>query len=183
MEKRSRHLTPGRWIEVAFWGCLAVSAFALTFQFDQELEIYKFGAYGWPRAVIGLIALTLMGQIYHDLRFSEVPDTAVEAETSTEEADSGSRGGYYLRMVATLGLPLLFALLLQPVGFYVLTPFFIAAFLWVAGERRWQWILGVSAGLYVFLVIGFVKIFYVGLPVGTIQVFYDVSNVILGIIR
>jgi hypothetical protein len=76
-----------------------------------------------------------------------------------------------------------YAILLPYLGFYTLTPFFAAAFLFAAGERRWRWIIGVSMLLYVFMIIAFARLFYVGLPVGTVRPFYDFSNWLLVLVR
>ena len=170
-------ISRGQIFELVFWLGFAALAYVMTFDFDQELEIYAFGAHGWPRAVIAVIVLSALGQAYHDLRFYKT-DADEEAEDEVE------RGGHYvLRMAAILGLPLVYAALLSAVGFYVLTPFFILAFLLFAGERRLPWLIGVTLGIYGFLLIAFARIFYVGLPVGTMRPFYDISNALLVLIR
>ena len=54
--------SPGRWLEAVFWLGFAVLAYAFTFSFDREIEIYRFGAAGWPRAVIVLLALAALAR-------------------------------------------------------------------------------------------------------------------------
>lgn len=185
-------LTRGQWFEVAFWLVLAVGAFALTYGFNYEIEIYRFGAYGWPRVVAGIMFLAVLGQLYHDLVYGRRRggspagggETAAAGETAAPvEAGEARNLRYYLRMAVILGLPMLYAALLNSIGFFALTPFFIAAFLYTAGERRWKWILGITVCLYLFLVIVFSRLFYVGLPVGNLHPFYDFSNWLLVIIR
>ncbi len=173
-------LTRGQLFEVAFWLAFALAAFALTYQFNTDIEIYEFGAYGWPRVVLIVIVLAVLGQLYHDLLTNRRARTA-----GSEAAGEGDvrDPAYYVRMGTALGLPPLYALLLQPLGFYVLTPIFIAAFLYAAGERRWPWLLGVTAFIYVFLVLVFARLLYVGLPTGNIHPFYDISNWLLVLIR
>lgn len=170
----------GQLFEVGFWLVLAVAAFALTYNFNQEIEIYRFGAYGWPRAVACIIVLAVIGQLYHDWRFGKA---GRDTENGADGADVARDPAYYGRMAAALGLPILYAALMQSVGFYVLTPFFIAAFLFAAGERRWKWIVSVTVCLYAVLVVAFARLFYVGLPVGTVRPFYDISNWLLVLIR
>ncbi len=174
--------TRGQMFEVGFWLALAAGAFALTFNFNQELDIYRFGADGWPRAVVFIIIVSVLGQAYHDWRFGKR-----HHETEDEADDDGAGDSrdvtYYGRMGAALGLPIVYALLLPAVGFYVTTPFFIAAFLYAAGERRWKWLVLVTVCLYVGLVFAFARLFYIGLPVGTAQPFYDISNWLLVLIR
>ena len=172
--------TRGQMFEVGFWLALAVGAFALRFNFNQELDIYRFGADGWPRAVVFIIVVSLLGQVYHDWRFGKAHlDTDDETDGTADSRDAA----YYGRMAAALGLPILYALLLPAAGFYVTTPFFIAAFLYAAGERRLKWLVLVTVCLYAGLVFAFARLFYIGLPVGTAQPFYDISNWLLVVIR
>ena len=51
--------------EAAFWLLLAVVFFAVSFSFNQPIEIYKFGATGWPRVILFLMALIALGNFYH----------------------------------------------------------------------------------------------------------------------
>lgn len=172
-------LTRGQLFEVAFWLSFALAAFALTYQFNIEIEIYEFGAYGWPRAVVVFILIAVCGQLYHDLRNAPRGPATVVAGGAARPHDRA----YFVRMGITLALPLVYALLLQPLGFYVLTPVFVGLFLYVAGERRWPWLLGVTAFIYAFLLLVFARVLYVGLPTGTVRPFYDFSNWLLVIIR
>ena len=47
--------------EAAFWLLLAIVFFAVSFSFNQPIEIYKFGATGWPRVILFLMALIALG--------------------------------------------------------------------------------------------------------------------------
>ncbi len=172
-------LTRGQLFEVGFWLTFALGAFALTYQFNLEIEIYEFGAYGWPRGVILCIVIAVLGQVYHDVRFGQAHRAVIGEDEERPQHDAS----YILRMLAALGLPLAYALLLQPLGFYALTPLFILAFLYAAGERRWPWLLGVTAFIYGFLLIAFARLLYVGLPTGNVRPFYDFSNWLLVVIR
>ena len=82
-----------------------------------------------------------------------------------------------------LALPVAYAFLLAPFGFYALTPVFIFLFLVLAEERRWRYLIGISLGLYAVLVFVFGKLLYLSLPLGNVQAFYDFSNWVLTIIR
>ena len=44
-----RRLAPGQWFEVAAWIAFAGFAYAVSFTFDREIEMYRFGAAGWPQ--------------------------------------------------------------------------------------------------------------------------------------
>ncbi|MFQ5545958.1 MAG: hypothetical protein ACE5FE_08265, partial [Acidiferrobacterales bacterium] len=63
-----RRLTAGQWFELTFWATFGGLAYALSFQFDREIELYKFGASGWPRVVILLICLAAVGQFIQSIR-------------------------------------------------------------------------------------------------------------------
>ena len=52
MWTRTRHL----WGELAVWLGLAGAAWLLTYQFDRPVQGYRFGATGWPRTILVLIA-------------------------------------------------------------------------------------------------------------------------------
>ena len=50
-----RQFTKMHFIENAVWVSLVILLFAFSFEFDKDIEIYKFGAAGWPRAVLGML--------------------------------------------------------------------------------------------------------------------------------
>ena len=80
-------------------------------------------------------------------------------------------------------LPLVYAYLLQAVGFYILTPIFIFAILFIAGERRPKMLIGVTVVLYLLLLLLFARWLFLNLPIGTTEPFYSISNELLNIIR
>lgn len=168
-------ITKGEIFEVAFWLVFAVAAFVLTYQFNQKIEIYKFGAFGWPRVVILLIALAAFGQLFHDIKERK----AGVVRDSISSAGEGTDPGYAFRVTGILIAPFVFAFLLEGVGFYSLAPFFIAAFLYIGGEHRWKRIVGISAFIYSLMILFFAKLLFVGLPVGNWHPFYDFSNWLL----
>ena len=52
-------------LEAAIWASIAIIFFVFSFEFNQGIEIYKFGATGWPRAVILMLVLVVIGNIFH----------------------------------------------------------------------------------------------------------------------
>ena len=58
-------LRVGHLVEAAFWLGLCLFLYAYSFEFDKDIEIYKFGATAWPRAIILLIAIAAIGQLVH----------------------------------------------------------------------------------------------------------------------
>jgi hypothetical protein len=183
------NLRPGHLVEAAFWLGFAALAFIFSFEFDRAIDTYKLGATTWPRAVILLIALAAAGQLYWHWRFgdeetAEIDEKLSEAAASTaaeEAAETPLR--YYLRLAALFAVPLLYAYFMSDLGFYAMTPFFILAVLWLLGERRWRYLLGVTVFAYALIVIIFAKFLYVGLPTGSVSPFYDYSNWLLVLLR
>ncbi len=57
---------------------------------------------------------------------------------------------------------------IQLIGFLYVTPFFMAALMWIAGARKWKEILILSAGSTVGIYLFFQKVFKVILPQGTL---------------
>ena len=175
-----RRFSPGRWLEAAFWLGFAALAYAFTFTFDREIEIYRFGAAGWPRAVIVLLALAALCQLAQALRGRKGSRPESEEGTDHEGTAPATRGdGYRLRVALTLLLPLVYAASLDHTGFYVTTPVFLAAYLFVIGERRVRFLILVPLAIYVLLLLFFTKLLYVNLPVGNWHPFYDVSHWLL----
>ena len=171
-------LSAGQWFEVVFWLAFAGLALGISFQFDRDIEMYRFGAAGWPRVVIGLIVLCAIGQFIHAIRASTHPVAVEDADEVPGLIRSVSEhgAGYVLRIAITLGLPMAYAGLLQYTGYYFTTPLFIAAYLYVTGERRVKWLVFVPLVIYSILTILFTRYLYVGLPVGYWPGFYDFSN-------
>jgi len=56
------------YFEVFFWLALVVFFFAYSFEFNQNIEIYRYGATLWPRVILLLIALAAIGQFFDQKR-------------------------------------------------------------------------------------------------------------------
>ena len=174
-----RKLPRGQWIEISFWMFFTVSAFALTFGFDRTVDMYKFGAAGWPRIIIAVVFFAALGQLLQSLFKKEDPnDTSVTDVVSEERHEPLG-----LSMWLMLGIPLVYALTVESLGFYFTTPFFLFAYLYLTGERRWKLLIGVSLGIYLFLSILFTKFLYVGLPTGNLPGFYDFGSWVVEILQ
>lgn len=174
-------ITRGELFEVAFWLAFAAAAFALSFKFDQGIEIYKFGATGWPRVVLLLIVLGALGQLLSHIR-ARLAGGAQDGK-GPSPAGAAAEPGYAFRIAAILITPFIFAFLLENVGFYALAPFFVAAFLYIGGERRWGRIVGISLFIYALMILLFAKLLFVGLPVGNWHPFYDFSHWLLVLLQ
>ena len=167
-------------IEAAIWSLIVVVFFGYTFEFNQPIEIYKFGATGWPRVVILLLLIVTLGNLYHQFRNgSAIQKGRVGiAEADDSEADY-SDPATLMKIIAVLFTPFIFAWLLKPVGMYSGAPVFIALIIWLFGERRWRWIVGITVLIYAILLGLFVVTLNAPLPQGNMSPFYDYSGFIL----
>jgi hypothetical protein len=177
-------LTGGQWFEIVFWTGFATAAYVLSFQFDRDVQMYRFGAAAWPRAVILLILAAAVGQLVADVRARKAAAAAGALEDGYFRRMADEHGAaFFVRMGITLALPLAYAALLQNTGYYFTTPFFLAAYLYITGEHRIKWLIIVPLAIYVVITFIFTRLLYVGLPVGYWPGFYDLGNWIVVLIR
>jgi hypothetical protein len=97
----------------------------------------------------------------------------------TDDKADFSEAGTVRRMVSVLLTPFVFAYLLKPVGIYFSAPFFIAAIIWLFGERRWKAILIMTLCIYCVFIGLFLMILNAPLPQGNVSPFYDFSAWVL----
>lgn len=166
-------------IEAIVWFLIVAVFFFFSFEFNQPIEIYKFGATAWPRTVVGLLLLATLGNVYFQyLHGSETQGGRLGASADEEDTNFDDWAAR-LKMIAVLATPFIFALLLKPVGIYFAAPFFIAAVIWLFGERRWRAILIMTAVIYVIFIGLFLVVLNASLPQGNVSPFYDFSAWIL----
>lgn len=179
----ARDETIGIVSELAFWLALAAVGYALSFEFADEAGTYLWGAASWPRGVLLLIAIGALAQAAVRLyrRKLTIPsDTAArEGAAVTAKPEVASR----LKFLATFALPLIYVALLPHAGFYVTTPFFLAAYLLLLGERRPLVLIVAPLVIYALINLVFTRLFYVALPTGNWPGFYDFSNWFLVTVR
>jgi hypothetical protein len=178
-----RHLHPII-IEFGFWLALAGAALALTFQFSGKIGTYAWGAASWPRAVILLMALMALAQFVLRLYQRASAPTQSMADRAAGRDETPPRSPRdWLKIAAGFALPLAYVFLLPRAGFYVTTPFFLAAYLRLLGERRPAALVVCPLAIYIAINLVFTKLFYVALPTGNWPGFYDVSNWLIVTIR
>ena len=167
-------------IETVVWSLIAIIFFGYTFEFNQPIEIYKFGATGWPRVIILLLLLVTAGNLYHHFKYGSAIQKGRVGIAETDESPTDySNPATLAKIIAILFTPFLFAYLLKPVGMYSAAPFFIAAVIWLFGERRWKWIISITILIYAILLGLFVVTLNAPLPQGNVSPFYDFSGFIL----
>lgn len=179
-------LTVSHLIETAIWLGLAAFLYYYSFEFERSIEIYKFGASAWPRAIIIFMVVAALGNLYyHWLRGDTAQSQSIGGTSgnSEEQSETIGRGetstAYYVRVGLMLILPFVYAYLMDSLGFFALTPFFIAAVMILMGERRPLWIIGFTILIYVIILFLFARLLNANLPVGTVHPFYDFSNWLL----
>ncbi|MGI9393217.1 MAG: tripartite tricarboxylate transporter TctB family protein [Boseongicola sp.] len=163
-------------VEWAVWMALALIAYNINYVFDKPIEGYRYGATGWPRAVLIAIMVGATFQVLFQYLGWE--------EDSEEEEASGKsareiRLSHVLGMLAVFAVPFIYLWLLPRTGFYLTTPFFIVAYMAVLNVRSWKPFVFVTATVYGLLLLIFTRLFYVALPVGSWQPFYDINNAII----
>ena len=168
-------------IESTVWVSLVILLFAFSFEFDKEIEIYKFGAAGWPRAILGMLLLVIVGNIFHQMRHGDNIQTGRVGVSDDEMSDVDRTFGSVATLTLFLLAPLLYAWSLKPIGFYSATPFFIASIICLLGEFRLRRILSITALIYGLLILLFLLILNAPLPQGTVSPFYDFSAFMLRI--
>ncbi len=141
---------------VIFLGSLYLYFESMKF---EGLDVYgKLGPAYWPKfLLICMMALSLLVAVD---AFRERKKKSSEKE-ETSKVDSGK-----VRFLFAIGFIVLYLILMQKLGFILLTPFFMIAFMYLLGERNKIWIFSVSIGITVIIVFAFTKAMYVPLPRG-----------------
>jgi len=170
----------GNILEWAVWIALALIAYNITYVFDKPIEGYRYGATGWPRAVlIAIMAGATLQLIFKYFRW----EADSEEEQTPSDAETSGRLSQALGMVGIFAVPFIYLWLLPRTGFYLTTPFFIVAYMAVLNVRSWKPFVFVTATVYGLLLLIFTRLFYVSLPVGSWQPFYDINNAIIVAVR
>ena len=171
-------------IEWLIWMALIVSFYLQIDSFSQPIAEYRFGADGWPRTVLICLALGATAQLifsyraYIDEREKPINNDALmtESEEATEQdsqknhvdntdtAETEKQINIW-QQIGIFVTPLLYLWCMQRMGFFFITPFFIMVYLLILEVRSIKALLGVTATVYGFVLIVFVRFFYVALPV------------------
>lgn len=103
-------LTKGQIVEVAFWLILAAFFFAFSFEFNNKIEIYKYGATLWPRTILLLIAIAAIGQMLDQRKNGDTAANntmAAAHEDSAQDTEYNSLG-WYINTFVLLCLPFIY---------------------------------------------------------------------------
>ncbi|MCP4430132.1 MAG: hypothetical protein GY806_04060 [Gammaproteobacteria bacterium] len=104
-------LRVGHLVEAGLWLALCLFLYIYSFEFDKDIEIYKFGASAWPRAIILLIVIAAIGQLIQQWkRGDESSSQVINAATddgAEEAAHEAHHEGFkwHLSTLALLVIP------------------------------------------------------------------------------
>ena len=171
---KTRHI-----VETLVWLLTVVVFFVYSFEFNQEIEIYKFGATGWPRVILGILLLVTLGNFLHMYKKGSEAQHGRVGISDQEEGISYDSVGSVQKLVAILILPFIFSWSLKPVGFYAATPIFVVLLIFLLGEKRIKWVLANTLIIYFLIIFLFMVLLNAPLPQGNVFPFYDFSALML----
>jgi len=146
---------------------LAASAyfFYLAFEFRGAFVMIRQGAGPdlFPKIFTAFIMVFSLRLIYN----------AVKKGSLSEFERSANPQNLWI----TIAFMLVYAFLLEIVGFIVLTPIWVAAYMLAIGMRRWRWLIGATVIFSAFMIAVFPKLMLIQLPRG-IGIFREISLLI-----
>ena len=104
----------GHICEAVFWLALATFLYIESFDFDRGIEIYKFGATGWPRALLLLVAVAAIGQFLFQFVAGDKATSGTVGAASDDGAEEAARQSghshfrWYVSTFSLLILPFLY---------------------------------------------------------------------------
>jgi hypothetical protein len=117
------NLKTGQIVEAVLWIGFATFLFVYSFEFDREIEIYKFGASAWPRAILLLVVIAAIGQFLQQWKRGEDVAGTMVGQASDDGSHEAAEAAHH----NTLGWYLhTFLILLVPFA-YILVPDWIAS--------------------------------------------------------
>ena len=105
------------------------------------VTLYGFDAYRASSDILNLILVLPVIAIVLALCLAQFVSELRHDKTETPARESVAD------VVPVIGLFAAYVLTLQWLGFDIGTMLFVAAFLWLQGERRWHWLIGYSMSL------------------------------------
>ncbi len=173
-------------VEFGIWIAITATAFGLTFQFNEPLAQYRYGAAGWPRVIIfGIAFFALIQTIWRLLnpeRKGAVMGMAEDHHAAAPPLEERSIK-VHLKHAATFAAPLIYLYLMPRMGFYIITPFFLGAYMRLLGEKKIRHLVGTTLFIYALTILIFLELLFVPLPVGNWPGFYDVNSLFVSIIK
>ena len=167
--------------EWLIWTVLSGYAYVQTTKFDVTLQTYEFGATGWPRVICAAIIIGATAQLAATVGKSMRAGGGGAAALAAGKAELTRRAA--LQRAAFFLLPFVYLYLVPRVGFYLITPVFVVALMWLMEVRRIKSLISVTAVICVLALLIFTRFFYVALPTGRTEPFLSINNAILQFVR
>jgi putative tricarboxylic transport membrane protein len=150
---------------VIFFASLYLYTIAASYEGN---EIYgKLGPGFWPEFI--LICMMILSLLVAVDAFR-----ARKKSTAEKQSDEVKSAGSRVRFFSTLILIIAYFFLMNVIGFIALTPFFLIAFMILLGEKSWPWMIILSVGMTIVIILAFTQAMYVPLPRG-VGIFHDFS--------
>ena len=150
---------------VIFFASLYLYSIAASY---KGHEIYgKLGPGFWPKFI--LIAMMILSLLVAVDAFRARKKSAGE-----KQSDAVTSAGSRIRFFSALILIIAYFILMNVIGFIALTPFFLVAFMILLGEKSLLWIIILSVGMTILIILAFTQAMYVPLPRG-VGIFHDFS--------
>ena len=139
----------------------SIYLFYLAMQFRAPFKMgFQVGPDVFPKILTGIMMVLSMVLIYNAVKRGGL----AEFEKVVKPRN----------LWITLAFIIAYAFLLETVGFVVLTPIWIAGYMFAIGMRRWTWLLGAAVILSAFMILVFPKMMLIPLPRG-VGIFREIS--------
>ena len=108
------NLRTGHIVEAALWLGFVLILYIYSFEFEKDIEIYKFGASAWPRAILLLVAIAAIGQLFFNWKKGDGKASNMIADAmddgSGEDAAAADHNsfGWYAHTFFLIAIPFVY---------------------------------------------------------------------------
>lgn len=159
------------------WLTLVLLAFIYTFQFDDPLPVYEWGPAHWPRVVLFGLFSAASWLLYAQCRRAGAPAIQEMRESVEDDLDQ-LQGAARIRIGLIFVLPVFYTFFIHKMGFLLITPFFLFAYMWLMGVRKLRTLIIITVSVSAGIALVFVKLIFTYLPPGA-GVFNTINGYIL----
>lgn len=166
IEVIERHSSPGRLAAELLpeLGLIAIAAYFyyLAGTFENQAEPGQLGPGSWPRMAAAGLIVALLVRLVQTVRSRNRPIVKVRSEFEEFEDEAEMDWG---RLGIAIALAVGYVLATMFLGYLISTALFLAAFIWLGGQRTWYVPLVALVGALVSTYV-FIGIVFVALPTG-----------------
>lgn len=169
------------YVETAIWLFIAVGMWIYSYEFDRPIAHYEYGVMSWPRVVLALLAVFAIFSFVVQRRRLLATEETGGVGAADLSASTGNYTGVQTAalILATFALPLVYVWLLPGMGFFALTPFFIAGYMYIFRQRKLIHLTFTSFLIYAALTFIFSRLLYLPLPTGYWPGFYEFGTAVV----